>query len=174
MQTPTLSKEHGLDVVQPTTQRPSRLLLWLSIVLAVALVALATWMVLDRYVFAPPPADEIATITQESITAWSTGDTEAIMDLYAEDAVFYDGPLTGEPMQEGNQAIADYVAYLDGLGWEAEPAGPTTVIDDTAVTVTNFGVPGDKSSVMSMLEVNSDGLIVRQWFEPLTGVEATT
>ena len=173
MQTPTLSKEHGLDVVQPTTQRPSRLLLWLSIVLAVALVALATWMVVDRYVFAPPPADEIVTVVDDSIVAWDQGDTEAIMNLYAEDAVFYDGPLGTEPI-EGSEAIAAYVGSIGDMGFGLERAGPTQVIDDTAVTVTNYGGEDDTSVAMSMIEVDSDGLIVRQWYEIVTEAEAIT
>jgi ketosteroid isomerase-like protein len=144
-------------------------LIVLAVILAVALIGLGTWVIVDR-ASAPPPADEITRITQDSLTAWDTGDVDSIAAMYAEDARFWDGPPQGEPLYAGNEAIAGYAAELDGMSFVLEPASATTVVDDTSITVVRYGGEGDMTTALGFIEVNDDGLIVRQWLEPIDGV----
>lgn len=164
------------QVREPVTRtgeaRPSGTPVWsivLAVILAVALVALGTWVIVDR-ASAPPPAEEITRITQDSLIAWDTGDTDAIVTMYAEDARFWDTPPEGEPLYTGNQAIAGYAEELDSLGFVLEPASATTVVDDTAITVVRYGQQDDMTTALGFIEVNDDGLIVRQWLEPVGGI----
>jgi hypothetical protein len=172
MQAPTLRTEHGLEVVQPATPRPSRLLFWLSIVLAVALVAMAVWVVVDRYVLAPPTSEEIATLVEENLAAWNAGDEVAILDLYADDARYYDGPLTVEPIV-GDDAIASYVDTVGTMGYRIEPVSATTIAGDTAVTVVQFGSGPSPSTVMSTMRFDRNGDVIQQWYDPVANVETT-
>jgi ketosteroid isomerase-like protein len=166
------------QVREPITRvgeaRPTRAPAWLvvlAVILAVALVALGAWVIADRG-SAPPPADEITRIAQDSLAAWNTGDTDAIVAMYAEDARFWDTPPEGEPLYTGNEAIAGYVEELEGLSFVVEPASATTVMDDTAITAVRYGGQDDMTTALGFIEVNGDGLIVRHWLEPISGAES--
>jgi hypothetical protein len=137
----------------PETRTPTWLIA-LTVVLAVALVALGAWVIMDRSGNETLPADEVATIAQRSIEAWDTGDSDAILDLYAEDATFDIGrDLVGA------QAIADYVEELDGLGFVVEAVSATVVEGNTALTVVTYGSEEDLTPALGILEMNGEGLI---------------
>ena len=143
-------------------------LIALTVVLAVALVALGAWVIVDRSGSETLPADEVATTAQRSLEAWDTGDSDAILDLYAEDATFANGrDLVGA------QAIADYVEELDGRGFVAEAMSTTVVEGNTAITVITYGAEGDMSPALGILEMNGEGLIENHTAVEVSGLQVS-
>jgi ketosteroid isomerase-like protein len=156
------SVTHGAG--SPVVTRTPAWLIAVTVVLAVALVALGAWVIVDRAGNDTLPADEVASITQRSIEAWDTGDSQAILDLYAEDATFDVGrDLTGA------QEIADYVDELDAMGFVVEPMSATIVEGNTTVTMVAYGGAGDMTPFLAVLEMNPDGLIVNHTGEDVSG-----
>ena len=105
-----------------------------------------------------------------SVAAWNDGDTEEVLALYAGDAVFTDGETT----LNGENAIADYVGSLHGLGFIVDTASTPIVTGNTSSVAVAYGAPGDLSSAVAVLELNADGLIVRHTVMDISGVRVTS
>jgi len=75
----------GTHAGQPVavTRAPTWLIA-LTVVLAVALVALGAWVIVDRSGSETLPADEVATNAPALARGVGHGDSDAILDLYAE------------------------------------------------------------------------------------------
>jgi hypothetical protein len=165
MQTRERQDTGRLDGDLAVTKAPSWLIA-VVVVLSVALVALAAWVVVDRSGDTTPSPAEVTTIVDRSIEAWDAGDRGAILELYADDATFDVGRTV-----TGAEAIADYVEELDGLGFTVEARSATVVAGNTGVTAVAFGVAGDLSPLVAVIEVNDDGKIVTHTGEDMTDLK---
>lgn len=171
MQTPTRSVEEARSVrsgeATVVTRAPTWLIV-LTVMLAVALVALAAWAIADRAGDETLPADEIASIAERSIAAWNAGDEQAILDLYAEDATFDVGAnLTGD------QQIADYAARMHAMGLVVEAMSQTVAEGNAGLTVVAYGGEDERTPFLAILEVNGDGEIVVHTGVDIQGMEVT-
>jgi hypothetical protein len=143
-------------VGQPVAVRPSGMR-WLGVgalVVVVALVGgLIGWAIAGGV---GRMSDE--SFVDRSMAAWNTNDQAAIVEQYADNAVFDDG--TNHKV--GAQEIASYVAYLRTLGFVAERTGPTTRYGDYVVTPVRYGANGSWAAGVSVVEVK-DGKIMSHW-----------
>ena len=94
--------------------------------------------------------------------AWQVADTDAIAELYADDAVFYSHPF------RDRQAPADYVAWAFGEQASAEcrfgepvAAGTRAAVDWWAVIDDGDGSQQTVAGT-SLLRFREDGLVVEQ------------
>ena len=88
-ETTTIERDTLVDVEHP---RSGGGWMWLSILLAVALIGLGIWFVADMT--SDPPAaltDEVATVVDDYHDAWNAHDGEAFLALVTDDFVFDDG-----------------------------------------------------------------------------------
>ena len=94
--------------------------------------------------------------------AWPVADTDAIAELYADDAVFYSHPF------RDRQTPADYVAWAFGEQASAEcrfgepiVAGDRAAVDWWAVITARDGSEETVAGT-SLLRFDDDGLVVEQ------------
>lgn len=141
----------------PTHVRRPDINLWLVavIVLAAGLVALGAWTVVDRYTGSDT---EAAQIIDDLNTAVSAGDTEAVRELFASDAVF-EMP-TGEQVSGlDNVVAAALIPY--GAGFQIERVASVATEGDFATTFFRYsnGAEGVELVVLKL----EDGKIARVW-----------
>ena len=88
-ETHTIDRDTMLEVEHP---RRGGGWMWLSILLAVALIGLGIWFVVDvTSESATAPTDDVATLIDDYHDAWNTYDGEALLALVTDDFVFDDG-----------------------------------------------------------------------------------
>jgi len=95
-ETTTTDRDTLVDIEHP---RSGNGWIWLSILLAVALIGLGIWFVADMTSEPPTaPTDEVAALIDDYHEAWNTNDGEALLALVTDDFVFDDGQasLTAE------------------------------------------------------------------------------
>jgi hypothetical protein len=125
-------------------------------VLAAGLVALGTWMLVDRYT---GPEYDATTLIDDWYAASNASDAQAISTLLTPDAVLWvDGTTFSGP-----KAIANQVTSTPGL--RVERTAPVTVEGDfastfMAMTNTTIGVSNAPLSEVYQLK---DGKIFRLW-----------
>jgi ketosteroid isomerase-like protein len=132
--------------------------LWIVVgVLAAALVALGAWMIVDRYT--GPEADATA-LVDDLATAWSTGDVNAIQDVYTSDAIVVGA--WGNELTRMSQILAE-VPNAVAIGYQAERVAPVTVEGDFASTFIRYSTTaGEEGTLVTVLQLQ-DGKIVRHW-----------
>lgn len=146
----------------PPVHRHLTTALWIVVgVLAAALVALGTWMLVDRYT---GPEYDAATKIDDAATAWSSYDVEGVKALYTPDAVLvtaWGSSFAGTAELVGN------VASARSVGFDVERIAPVTTEGDYATTFMRYHTAaGDEGTVVSVFQLR-DGKILRQWdFEP--------
>ena len=131
---------------------------WLVAVaaLAVAFVALGTWVIADRY--AGP--DDTTALIDDLSAAWSTGDVDALNSLYTSDAVAIFG---GDMTVSGLKAITGGVPSAVAEGLTVERVAPVTVDGDFATTFVRYTTNSGQEGTMVAVFQLEDGKIVRHW-----------
>lgn len=132
---------------------------WLVAVigLAAALVALGSWVLIDRYT---GPEHDVTTLIDDMNAAWSAGDAEAVATFFAPDAV-----MTRDDGQQtvGVEAISGLVPITEASDFQVERVAPVTVEGDFATTFmqyTSVSAGGTEVGVFQLRE----GKILRYWF----------
>jgi len=88
-QTQTEDRDTFVGVESP---RSGRGWMWLSILLAVALIGLGTWFIVDQTSdSATAPSDDVVSLVDDYHDAWNTYDGAAFLALVTDDFVFDDG-----------------------------------------------------------------------------------
>lgn len=157
----TTMRTPGVGTVRPE-HRHLTTLLWVVVgVLAAALVGLGAWMIVDRYT--GPEADATA-LVDDLTAAWSTGDVEALQDVYTTDAIVV--TAWGGQYTRLHQIMAEVPAAA-GFGYRAERIAPVTVEGDFASTFLSYSTAaGEEGTLVTVFQLR-DGKILRQWdFEP--------
>ena len=127
------------------------------VVLAAALVALGTWVIVDRYT---GPSHDATTLVDDLSAAWSTGDVDALGSLYTSDAVAIFG---NEETVSGLKAITDGVPTVVAEGLTVERVAPVTVEGDFASTFVRYTTnSGQEGTLLAVFQLQ-DGKIVRHW-----------
>jgi uncharacterized protein (TIGR02246 family) len=140
-------------------EHQSHVNLWLVAVigLVAALVALGSWVLIDRYT---GPEHDATTLIDDLNAAWSAGDAEAVATFFAPDAV-----MTRDDGQQtvGVDAISGLVPLTDASDFQVERVAPVTVEGDFATTFmkyTSVSAGGTEVGVFQLEE----GKILRYWF----------
>ena len=134
---------------------------WLVAVvgLAAALVALGTWLLVDRYTGGDTATQDATTLIDGFGAASSAHDGEAAAALLTSDAVLWSNGTT----ISGRQAIADEIATTPGM--RVERTAPVTVEGEFASTFSTFSVPVagvDRAPMITVYQLK-DGKIFRLW-----------
>jgi hypothetical protein len=122
--------------------------------LAAALVALGTWVLVDRYAGGDGATPDATALIDDLNTAFSTGDANAIPSLYAGDAVIWS-------MGETYAGVNAIRALADG-SFTAERVAPVTVDGAVATTFVKLTSGAETGTTLSVFQID-DGKIVRQW-----------
>lgn len=121
--------EARLDVSK--AQRVNRWLIGAAVALAVALVAVGTWAIVDRpsEAVAPPPtiglADAATVQMIDDLHEAVSTDGERFASFFTEDGVFEEH-TDHDAVTEGREKIAALLQYYIDLGWHAERIGQVT------------------------------------------------
>lgn len=135
--------------------------LWLVAVigLAAALVALGTWVLVDRYTGGDTATQDATTLIDDFGAASSAHNGEAAAALLTSDAVLWSNGAT----ISGRKAIANEIATTPGL--RVERAAPVTVEGEFASTFSTFSVAVagvDRAPMITVYQLK-DGKIFRLW-----------
>ena len=128
--------------------------MWLSILLAAALVGLGAWFIVDQTSSpATAPTDDIATLVDDYHDAWNNYDGDALVALVTDNFVFDDGisSLTAEQTANRIEALAGYdfnVAQLD----EQQMVGHGPWYVSVANELTGVSVAGEGFSVLKIVD----------------------
>ena len=143
----------------PIPEHRSHVNLWLLAVvgLAAALVALGSWVLIDRYT---GPEHDATTLIDDLNAAWSAGDAAAVATFFAPDAV-----MTRDDGQQtvGVEAISGLVPITEASDFQVERVAPVTVEGDFATTFmqyTSVAAGGTEVGVFQLKE----GKILGYWF----------
>lgn len=150
---------------------------WLvtTIVLSVLLLALGTWVIIDRR-SAPTRVDSAQTAGQASsavremlkarIDAMNRTDGQAAGAFYAEDAVLEEYDQDDPVINKGRAAIAEHLGQLTGeMGLRMEQTGEPIQYDRyVAEPVRFYPATGSGTGAgMLVFEIDSEGKIAHQW-----------
>jgi hypothetical protein len=129
------------------------------IVLAAALVALGTWVIVDNYTGGNTATENATSTLDEMYAASSTQDGPAIANLLTKDAVIW---VDGNTVS-GREAIVNATTTTPGL--VIERIAPVTVQGDFASTYLDFTAPSAGVNHAVVLETVQlkNGKIFRIW-----------
>ncbi len=134
--------------------------LWLVAVvgLAAALVALGSWVLVDRYTGGGGATQDATTLVDDLATAVTAGDAKAISGLYASDAVFV---TAGGDRFVGRKDVTNVVMAPSSFDLHLERIGPVATEGDFVTAFVHYsdGMEGTELTVFQL----KDGKIVRQW-----------
>ena len=138
--------------------RRSHVSVWLVAVigLAAALVALGTWMLVDRYTGGGGATQDATALIDDLNAAFSTGDANAIPSLYASDAV--QRSIGVGETYTGVKAIRALAGCCT-----VERLAPVTVEGEYATTFMRIAAPGWPTVMSISVFQIQDGKVVRQW-----------
>jgi len=132
---------------------------WLAAVvgLAAALVALGSWVLVDRYT---GPEYDAATLVDDLSPAWATGDVDAIRSLYTTDAIVV---TAWGDRYAGLDQIAGAAAGTARFGFQFERIAPVTTEGDFATTFIRYSdAAGEVGTLLTVFQLD-EGTIARQW-----------
>jgi hypothetical protein len=131
---------------------------WLVAVvgLAAGLIALGSWVLVDRYTGGDSATHDATTLIDKVSVATSTGDAQAIPSLYATNAVMRS--IGAGETYVGVDAIR---ALADG-SFTVERLAPVTVEGEYATTFMRISAGYETTTSISVFQIK-DGKIVRQW-----------
>ena len=133
--------------------------LWLVAVvgLAAALVALGTWVLVDRYT---GPEHDATTLIDDVAAAWSAGDSLAVTPLYTADAVLVSA--RGDSYA-GPRSITFAVEDAAAAGMQLERIAPVTTEGDFATTFVSYtDEAGGYGTLLTVFQLD-EGKVARQW-----------
>ena len=135
---------------------------WLVAVigLAVALVALGSWVLIDRYAGGGGATQNAATLIDGSNAAISNADAAALASFYTPDAVITrdDGGVTA-----GAEAIRGLVPMTQALDYKVWRVAPVTVEGDFATTFLQYTSTMGEGTEPAVYQLR-EGKILRMWF----------
>ena len=126
------------------------------VALAAALVALGTWVLVDRYAGGDSATQDATTLIDDVATAISTGDANAIPSLYASNAV--QRSIGVGETYTGVKAIRALAGCCT-----VERLAPVTVEGEYATSFMRLAAPGWPTVVSISVFQIKDGKIVRDW-----------
>jgi hypothetical protein len=130
------------------------------IALAAALVALGSWVLVDRYTGGDSTTRDATTLIDKFDAAFNARDADALAALMAEDVELRSLGDTAVGRDRIANGIATYAAAT------MERVSPVTVEGDFASFFTRYTEPGSTGTIVSVFQLE-DGKIVRIWgFEP--------
>ena len=134
--------------------------LWLVAVigLAVALMALGGWLIVDRY---SGPEHDSTVLIDDIAAAWSAGDANAVTALYTTDAVIVEAWSNERTV--GSSEIEVAVAGTARFGLVFERVAPVTTEDNFATTFIRYSdSAGEEGTLLRVFQLD-EGKIARQW-----------
>lgn len=154
----------GTEVEQTRSGHPhggNRTLKAIVIFLAVALVGLGAWVIIDRSSTpATAPSDDIAQLWDDYIDAWSNYDGDAFLELTTDDYTFVS--------EMGTAGAASQAAFINGSGrydWQVTPVGDPAMAGDGPWFVSQVHLIEDNRSGpvegISVLTIVDDGGVLR-------------
>ena len=131
---------------------------WLVAVVALAagLVALGTWVIVDRTSTSKPAAAQLADDLNAAVNA---GDAKAVRALFAPAAVLQ--VSTGDRIS-GLNNVVNTALIPHGMGYRLERAAPVTTAGDSAATFTAYGGSGAHGIELVVFQFKG-GKIARMW-----------
>lgn len=149
---------------------------WLLVIgLAVALLALGTWVAIDRATRNEPEnlaSSEIVAMLNDRTAAYQAYDAKAAAAFYAKDAVMEEiDPMVpnGRLVTEGREQIfarwQEGVDTFEQYGWRAEFGKEVIQIGRYVAQTHSFGVPGEQPQGQAIVvaELNENGKIAHEW-----------
>jgi predicted SnoaL-like aldol condensation-catalyzing enzyme len=144
--------------------------LWLVAVvgLAAGLVALGSWVLVDRY--GGGATHDATTLIDDVTAAWTAGNAQAVGALYTTDAVYVGADGT---RFTGKTAITNAVPLARASGVTVERIAPVTVNGDFATTFVRYAdnTTGGPVTIVDVFQLK-DGKILRQWDAGVLGETA--
>jgi hypothetical protein len=142
--------------------RGHRTLKALVIVLAVALVGLGGWVIIDRSSTSDTaPSDDVAQLWDDYSDAWNNYDSEAFLGLVTSDYTFVS--------EQGTNSAADQaveITRLGSYGWHVTPVGDAAMAGDgpwyvTQVNEVEFSTGTAPVEGISVMTIVDDGGVLR-------------
>jgi ketosteroid isomerase-like protein len=124
------------------------------IVLGVAVVALGTWVIVDRYTGGDTATQDATTLIDNVSAAYTTNDAAALASYYAPDAVI-------RSLGDEYTGIATIQSLASGT-WQVERIAPVTVDGEFATTFVTLHAGDQARTAVATFQIE-DGKIVRQW-----------
>ena len=131
---------------------------WLVAVVALAagLVALGTWVIVDRTTTSTPAAEQLVDDLNAAVNA---GDAEAVRALFAPAAVLQ--VSTGDRIS-GLANVVNTTLIPHGMGYRVERVAPVTTEGNSAATFTAYGGNGAQGIELAVFQFKG-GKITRMW-----------
>ena len=124
------------------------------VVLAVALVGLGTWMIVDHYTGGDTATNDATTLIDNVNTAFTTNDASALPTYYADNAVI---------RSLGQEYVGlESIQSLASGTWQVERIAPVTVNGEYATTFVRLTAGDQATTAVTTFQIR-DGMIVRQW-----------
>jgi len=155
--TPTTDRDTFVSVENP---RRGRGWMWLSIVLAVALVGLGIWFIVDQTSEpATAPTDEVTQLIDDYHAAWNDHDGDAFLALVTDDFVFSMGNTTSDATSQANIISTT----LSAMNWHVAQLGEPLMVGDgpwyvsVANEITSTGNQALPDHGISVVKIVDDG-----------------
>lgn len=153
----------------PAEQHRSALTWWLAGALVVALAAVVglgawTWYDHSQTSTSPPAAsglatDAVTTLLASRVAAVNNGDKQALMNVYASDAVVEERDQNPPVIYSGNEQIATILTGYHSMGWSLHQTG--VAIHQGRYVSEPLEWSG--GSGIAVYEIDDQGLIAHQW-----------
>ncbi len=155
----------GTEVDQTRSEHPdrgNRTLKAIVIALAVALVGLGAWVIIDRSSTpATAPSDDVAQLWDDYSDAWNSYDGDAFLELVTPDYTFVS--------ERGTTTATDQASEIDRLGafgWSVTPVGERLMAGDGPWYVTQVNLVENSTGSgpvegISVLTIVDDGGVLR-------------
>lgn len=139
------------------------------IAVAASLVALGTWVIVDRNGSSTTPglaSAEVVAMLGDRLAALNSGDPEAISAFYTRDAVLEERDVTPAIVTRGSDRIGERIGSIVRMfGMQLAPASPVIRLGGTVAEATS--VPGypDQGYIL-VYQLDPQGKIAHQWVLP--------
>lgn len=155
----------GTEVEQGQSGRPdrgNRTMTVIAIALAVALVGLGAWVIIDRSSTSETaPSDDIAQLWDDYTAAWNNSDADAFLELTTPDYTFV--------TEQGTTTVddqADVINRLGAYGWNVTPVGDEAMAGDgpwyvSQVNLVDYSPSAAPVEGLSVLTIVDDDGVLR-------------
>ena len=161
--TTTTTEERGDQTGHP--ERGNRTLTAIVIALAVALVGLGAWVIIDRNSTPETaPSDEVSQLWDDYIDAWNNYDGDAFLQLTTSDYTFVTEQGTATAAEQASE-----INLLGNYGWHVTDVGEPLMAGDGPWYVTQVNLVENATSArgggstegISVLTIVDDGGVLR-------------
>jgi hypothetical protein len=155
--TETTEQGHGSG----STNRTNRTLMAVAIALAVALVGLTAWVIVDRTSTPETaPSDDVAQVWNDYQDAWNNYDGDAFLQVVTSDFTF----VTEQGITDGPDQAAS-INNLGQFGWQVTPIGERIMAGDGPWYVTQMNhvelAGSSTADGLTVLTIVDDGGVLR-------------